>query len=148
MPTLTDRASHLATKAARSVPTAEQSAKGLGWFSLALGLTELLAARKLTGALDVRGKEPIVRAMGLREIASGALIARDKRKGAWSRVAGDALDVAALAAVFPGNRRKRNVAIALGAVAGAGLLDLVTARALGKRPTVKRSGAKQAAVTA
>jgi hypothetical protein len=105
----------------------------MGWFSLALGLTEVLAARKLTSALDIRGREGFVRAMGLRELASGGMIARDRRKGMWSRVGGDVLDIATLAAVFPGNRRKRNLGIAIGAVAGATLIDVFTARALQRR---------------
>ena len=133
MPSISDKASRLATRAGRSVPSAERSAKGLGWFSLGLGLTELLAARPLTRALGVPGKVGLVRAFGLREIASGALIARNHRAGTWSRVAGDALDVAALAAALPGNRRKRTVGLALGAVAGAALLDVLTARALSKK---------------
>lgn len=123
----------LATRAGRALPGPESSAKGLGWFSLGLGLTELLAARRLARVLGVPGKTGLVRAFGLREIASGALIARNRRAGMWSRIAGDALDVAALAAALPRNRRKRNLGFALGAVAGAALLDIVTARALGKK---------------
>jgi hypothetical protein len=135
---LTKKAAKLAPHAkavARSAanPNAPAAAKGMGWFSLALGLTEVLAARKLTSALDIRGREGFVRAMGLRELASGGMIARDRRKGMWSRVGGDVLDIATLAAVFPGNRRKRNLGIAIGAVAGATLIDVFTARALQRR---------------
>lgn len=130
-------APHAKSIASLAVPSAPAAAKGMGWFGVALGLTELLAARKLTGALDIRGREGIVRAMGVREIASGALIARDRRKGMWSRVGGDVLDVATLAAVLPGNRRKRHIGLALGAVAGATLLDVLTARALQRRKTAQ-----------
>lgn len=138
MPTLTDRATRLAPHAKAVIrsaasPSPASAAKGLGWFGIALGLTELLATRKLTRGLDIRGHEGFVRAMGLREIASGVLIARNRRQGMWSRVGGDALDLVALAAVFPGSGRKRNVGLALGAVAGAALLDVLTARALERR---------------
>jgi hypothetical protein len=124
---------HAKALARSASPGAPTAAKSMGWFGVALGLTELLAARKLTGALDIRGREGVVRAMGVREIASGALIARNRRRGMWSRVGGDVLDVAALAAAFPGNRRKRNLGLALGAVVGATLVDVLTARALQRR---------------
>jgi hypothetical protein len=139
MPSLSYTANRIvpeAKKLARSAPSASATAKGMGWFGLALGLTELLAARKLTRALDLRGRETFVRAMGLREIASSVLIGRNRRQGMWSRVGGDALDIAALAAVLPGNSRKRNVGLALGAVVGATALDVLTARALQKREAV------------
>jgi hypothetical protein len=40
-------------------------ARGLGVFSFALGLYELLAARSLTRALGMRGNETLVRAYGV-----------------------------------------------------------------------------------
>lgn len=149
MPTFTDTlakqtsqlAPHAKAVARSAAPSAPAAAKGMGWFGAALGLTELFAARKLTGALDIRGREGIVRAMGVRELASGALIARNRRRGMWSRVGGDVLDIAALAAVLPGNRRKRNVGLALGAVAGATLLDVLTARALQRREAARSEAA-------
>ena len=79
---------------ARSVATA------LGWFSLALGATELLAPRTLTRWLGMKGSEPLLRAYGLREIGTGIgiLTAREPAGWMWGRVAGDALDMATLLA--------------------------------------------------
>jgi len=48
----------------------------------------------------------------------------------WGRVAGDALDIATLAAQFEGNPRKGALMAALGAVAGATAMDVVTAQQL------------------
>lgn len=117
-----------------SLSAADSAAKGLGWFSLALGATELLAARRVTRTLGVEGHEGLVRAFGAREILAGVTsLSVDKRPGIWSRVAGDALDIGALALAFGGSKRKGNVGLALAAVAGVTLLDFVTARALDKR---------------
>ena len=111
---------------------AEAVAVGLGWFSIALGAAELLFAGPLCRALGMKGHEGLVRTYGVREIATGIgiLASGDKAPWLWGRVAGDALDLATLAAATPDNPRKANVAIACGAVAGAAMLDLGTARAL------------------
>ncbi|HYD23345.1 MAG TPA: hypothetical protein VEB68_01000 [Croceibacterium sp.] len=117
-----------------SLGAADKAAKGLGWFSLALGAAELLAAPRVTRSLGVAGHEGLVRAFGVREIVAGVTsLSVDKRPGIWSRVAGDALDLGALALAFAGSRKKGNVALALAAVAGVMLVDVVTARALDRR---------------
>lgn len=116
-----------------SLPSPEGMANQLTLMSLGLGLVELLAAPKVTKALGVPGYETLVRAFGVREIASGGLIRANRRAGTWSRVFGDALDIAALVAAFPGNNRKRNLGLALAFVGGAAALDFATARALDKR---------------
>lgn len=114
----------------RAVP--DRMAYALGWFSIGLGLAELLATRQLTRALGMEGKENLVRAYGVRELAAGMTsLSVDKTLGLWSRVAGDALDIATLLIAFNDeNPKKRNVAIALGAVAGVTLLDIVGAEGL------------------
>jgi hypothetical protein len=112
--------------------SAEAVAVGLGWFSIGLGVAELLFAGPLCRALGMKGHEGLVRTYGLREIATGVgiLTAEDKAPWIWGRVAGDALDIATLAAATPGSGEKANMAIAYGAVAGATMLDIGTARAL------------------
>ena len=40
-----------------SLGTADRMAKALGWFSIGLGLTELIAAERITRALGMEGKE-------------------------------------------------------------------------------------------
>jgi hypothetical protein len=118
----------------------DSAAKGLGWFSIALGLTELLGAERLTKALGMEGKEGLVRAFGARELVHGMLcLSVDDKLGAWSRVGGDALDIATLLAAYNDNNpKKHNVALALAAVAGVTLLDLATAQGLTVRHSPKR----------
>ena len=107
-------------------------AAGLGWFSIGLGLCELLAPQLLTRKLGRQGHEPLVRLYGLREIVTGIglLTATDHRPWLWARVGGDALDALTLL----GGRRGRhsrdgNLGRALVAVAGIAALDLVCAQA-------------------
>jgi len=108
-------------------------ARGLGWFSVGLGLAEMLAPRMLAEQLGMQGKEGLLRFYGTREVAVGVgiLMSDDPSPWIWGRVAGDALDLASLA---PGlnerNQRKGNVAIAIAAVAAVTALDCICAQAL------------------
>jgi hypothetical protein len=115
-------------------PGAHAVAHGLGWFSIALGMAEVAAPRTLTRALGMEGQESLVRAYGLREIATGAAIltAQDPKPWVWGRVAGDALDMATLGAGYRnGNEKSRTLGLALAAVAGVTALDVWCAQALG-----------------
>lgn len=77
----------------------QKVAKGLGCFSIDLGLAELVAPRKLCRALGGEGPDnaKIVRLFGVREIATGFGIlsqtARNRASWLWARVAGDAIDL-------------------------------------------------------
>lgn len=105
----------------------------LGWFSLGLGAAELLAPRALEGWLGVEGRKALVQGYGLREIGTGIGILTERRPAGWvwGRVAGDVLDLGTLAtALTPDNPRKRNVLLAMGAVAGVMALDVLCARQL------------------
>src|ERR1044072_8653470 len=78
---------------------AKRLAKGLGWFSIGLGLAELLAPRAIASISGVSNKHTgLIRLYGLREIAAGVTIFAQKHptEGVWSRVAGDALDLTSL----------------------------------------------------
>ena len=55
-----------------SLTAPDRLARGLGWFSLALGAVELMAPGHITRTLGLEGKEALVRAYGAREVASGA----------------------------------------------------------------------------
>jgi hypothetical protein len=103
--------------------------RALGWFSIGLGLAELLAPRRFTSAFGMEGRERLVRAYGIREVGAGMLsLSVDRQAGLWSRVAGDALDLATLmTALRDDNRKRDNVGLAIAAVAGVTLLDLVAA---------------------
>ena len=71
-------------------------ARGLGWFSIGLGLAEMLAPRMLGNQLGMEGKESLLRFYGAREMAAGVGILMSDNPGPWiwGRVAGDALDLA------------------------------------------------------
>jgi hypothetical protein len=123
-----------------SLGASDSLARGLGWFSLALGATELFAAERLASALGMQGKQSLIRAYGIREIGSGILsLSVDKQAGLWSRVAGDGLDIATLMTAFrPNNPKRENVGIALAMVLGVTLLDLVGAQGLSVRHSRRR----------
>jgi hypothetical protein len=111
-----------------------QVANGLGWFSIALGLTEILAARPLANALGMKSTA-LLRVFGVREIAAGIGLLTQTRKGPWiwARIAGDVLDVATLgsAALSTRSSKRGNAAIAMAAVAPVVALDIVCGERLG-----------------
>src|SRR5689334_5687642 len=109
-------------------------ARGLGYFSLGLGLIEVLAPRQLAGWLGMRGSENLLTGYGVREIATGVgiLFSDNPRPWLWGRVGGDALDLGTLAmGLGTSNRRRTNVVTAVLAVAGATALDVLSAQAYG-----------------
>lgn len=111
----------------------EGLAKGLGLFSIGLGLVELFAARPLCRRLGMDGHETLVRAYGAREVATGVaiLMSHDPTPWVWGRVGGDALDLATLAAGLDGDApRKGARLLAAAAVAGVAILDVVCAQGL------------------
>jgi hypothetical protein len=117
-------------------------ARGLGWFSVGLGLAELIAPGRLARVLGMEGREGLLRAYGARELAAGRMsLSVNKASGAWSRVAGDVLDIGTLLVAYNSdNPKKRNVGIALAAVGAITLVDFVVAQTLTARKV--RSGAE------
>ncbi|TIM80731.1 MAG: hypothetical protein E5Y60_02430 [Mesorhizobium sp.] len=110
-------------------------ARKLGWFSIALGIAELIASERIARALGMPGKGGVIRAYGAREVSSGILsLSVDKQSGLWSRVAGDGLDIGTLLWAFRHDNPKRdNVGLALVLVAGVTLIDLLTAQKVSAR---------------
>lgn len=116
--------------------SAHALARGLGWFSIALGMAELVAPRALTRMLGMEGHETMVQGYGAREIATGIAILSSEQPAPWlwGRVGGDVLDIGTLAAgLHEDNPKRGNVGLALAAVAGVTALDVLCASALGKR---------------
>jgi hypothetical protein len=115
-----------------AVPGPDRLAKGLGWFSIGLGVTQLLAPQVLTRTLGLRGREGLMRVFGAREIASGMLtLSTEKQAGMTSRVVGDLLDLAVLGAALGSHNRKRdNAGVALAMTAGLTLIDIAVRKAL------------------
>ena len=119
----------------RPDPATDALARGLGWFSIALGMAEITAPRRLARALGMDGHEPIVFAYGVREIVNGIgiLASDDPTPWIWGRVGGDALDIATVAAgMSGGNPRVANAAVALVSLLGITAVDLYCARSLGE----------------
>jgi hypothetical protein len=113
--------------------TPSERARGLGWFSIGLGLCELFGGRRLARALGLEGRERLIRLYGLREIATGVgiFVSGERAGWLWARVAGDALDLLTLgAALQADNPKRRNAVIAAGNVAAVTALDVITARQL------------------
>lgn len=112
--------------------------RGLGLFSLGLGLAEVAAPRMLARAIGVEPDSRTalaLRAFGMREIIAGVGVLLRPRSSLplWARVAGDALDLAAIG-YAAGARRTRIERLAAAAVAVAGVtaLDVIAGRRVGK----------------
>jgi uncharacterized membrane protein len=116
----------------------EQLAAGLGWFSVGLGVAELLAPGAVARGIGLRGRSTsrnLTRFCGLRELAAGVGILSERRPAVWmwSRVAGDVMDLALLGAGFMGRRTNRaRLAAAAAAVAGVTVVDALCAQRLGE----------------
>jgi hypothetical protein len=112
---------------------ADRVAKGLAWFSIALGVTEVVAADALAEWLGIEDQSWLLRLLGLREIGHGVGIMmqdtpRARGIAVWTRVGGDALDIAALAPALSAKNKKRgNALAAVLTVAGVTALDLFAA---------------------
>jgi hypothetical protein len=130
-------------------PHGERLARALGWFSLGLGLAEVVAPQgvaRLVGLEDDERNHRLLRGRGMREIASGLTILSQRRPapGVWSRVAGDAIDLALLTSALRSETAQRGrVVAATAAVLGVTAVDIYcgtrlhhTALATRRRPRV------------
>ncbi len=116
----------------------KQLSQGLGWFSIGLGLAELISPRRVAKTIGLSNHQHVLRTMGAREIASGLGILSGRRPGAWlwSRVAGDALDLGLLSSALRSHRNdRRRVIGAMAAVAGVAALDLLATVGQSKEDT-------------
>ena len=108
-------------------------AQGLGWFSIGLGVAELVAPEQLARFLGMEEHTHLIRAYGAREIATGIgiLTQEDPTPWMWGRVGGDALDLGTLAlGLNRDNPQRGNVGMAVAAVAGVTALDVMCAQRL------------------
>jgi uncharacterized membrane protein len=122
---------------------AEQLARFLGWFSIGLGITEIVAPRQLAEMIGVENKPGLFRLMGIREIGSGiAILTQEQPAGAvWSRVAGDMLDLALLGTQLDSNNPEREKTLAATmSVLGVTAVDLYTAKSLSQQSNGSSSG--------
>jgi uncharacterized membrane protein len=124
---------HMAMTAVEQRPSgtdrATQWARGLGWFSIGLGLTELLAPRQLARSIGLHeSRAGVLPWLGVRELVSGiGILAKNGSSAPWvrSRAFGDAIDLGLLGAAISSPRNDRGkLAIATAAVVGVTALDV------------------------
>ena len=112
----------------------ERVATALGWFSIGLGVAQVLAPREVSRLIGVGERNALMRACGVREIATGLGILTRERPAnwLWARVAGDVMDVALLSSALASDEDvdRGRVAAALAAVVGVGAADFIAGRAL------------------
>ncbi|WP_446219543.1 SRPBCC family protein [Micromonospora sp. IBHARD004] len=132
----------------------EGLARFLGWFSLGLGAAAIGArsrVSRLSGIDDSRTAQTVLQIAGVRELghAAALLVPRRAGWGAWTRVAGDAMDLAACGRALQGRRgeRRRRLAYATAAVAGITAVDLYTAVRVARRRRRPEGNEVHAAVT-
>ncbi len=123
-------------------------AQGLGWFSLGLGTAELFAPQAVARFLGMRDGVHLIQSYGVREMAAGIGLLTVQNAKPWmiARVGGDAIDIATLVAGFrKDNLKKGNVALALAAVLGVTVADVICAQSLNKHQQQLLGRQKQAA---
>ena len=117
----------------RSRSIHDELAAGLGYFSIALGIAEIVMPSTVRGLAGITTPDAVIRGYGAREIATGVaiLMSHDATPWIWGRVAGDALDIATVATASPerhgGEARKP---WALGALLAVTAIDLFCASSL------------------
>jgi uncharacterized membrane protein len=125
-------------------------ANGLGWFSVGLGVAELIAPDAVARLIGVR-RDPntlsILRAYGARELANGvAILSQPRHPGwMWSRVCGDAVDLLTLAQAERTDP-SRTLAATL-AVVGVTAVDVYCARQLSDGETRQYGSIQEVQVT-
>ena len=117
----------------RFAPDDRQLGQLLGWFSVGLGLAELLAPRAFGRAVGAGDHPALVRMMGVRQVVTGLGMLSERAPGnwAWARVAGDAMDLALLgAAASAPDADPRRLAAATAGVLGVAALDVYASQRL------------------
>jgi uncharacterized membrane protein len=117
----------------------------LGWFSIGLGLAELLMPRqvaRLIGIAPTKSAVNTIQAFGAREVGTGLAVLMSPHQAGpmWGRVAGDAIDLTFLgmATRLPGASPGRLTAAAL-AVSGVAVADAWAAAHLSRNNGTRRS---------
>src|SRR5579871_2369481 len=106
----------------------ERFANALGWFSIGLGLAEIVVPKQLGNLIGTSDHEGLMRGLGAREMAAGVgiLAQRQPAEWLWARVAGDFMDLALLGTALAKNKETRTrLAVATAAVGGVTALDII-----------------------
>jgi uncharacterized membrane protein len=127
--------------------TSAKTAKFLGWFSLGLGIPQLVSPGDVNRMIGVRD-DPVSRLwqriVGARELAAGAGIVPRRRptEFLWGRVAGDAMDLALLVKAFRAKRESTvRLTAATASVAGIAVVDAFTAGRFTADPEIEKQEA-------
>ncbi|MFB8829996.1 hypothetical protein ACE0DR_13285 [Azotobacter sp. CWF10] len=132
---------HSHTSATSSMATSDRVARGLGYFSIGLGLLELASPRLVTRSLGMEGAEALVRRRRPRDPH------RPRRAG--SEPHAGALGPRGRGCTGPGHPglgpvggqpRQGNVKAAMAVVLGTAMVDAMAARALSERHVRPRHG--------
>lgn len=116
----------------------ERYSRGLGWFSIGLGLAQVAAPGGVARLIGVRSavyNRALLRLIGVRELAAGVgLLSQPRTQGwLWARVGGDVMDLALLGIALLGRRGKNGrVRAAAAMVAGVTVMDVRAAQLLGR----------------
>jgi uncharacterized membrane protein len=116
---------------------ADRLAKFLGWFSVGLGITEVVFPKTLAKAIGAPKRPMLTRLMGLREITAGVGILNTPQPAAWvkARVWGDAIDLAMLMRSYGSDDSGAlRLTGATAMVAGVAALDVICAKELSQGP--------------
>ncbi len=122
----------------------EQIANGLGWFSIGLGLAEILVPKSFAKFIGAEGKHTAwIRLQGIREITAGIGILSNPMPAqwVWARVAGDVMDLASLGVAFASPKSNHTrLALSTAAVIGVTALDVLDAKKLSANaPEINRA---------
>ena len=116
----------------------EQLANFLGWFSVGLGVSQIIMPRVVSRICGVENENStLMRSIGIREITSGVgiLTQRKPTNWLWTRVAGDLMDLAMLGKTMSNGENKRGrTTFATAAVLGVLALDVLSAQQLASSP--------------
>jgi hypothetical protein len=139
-----ERVSHRFSPVGNQMPDVDDAefGRGLGWASIGIGLTEILApgqVNNLLGLEDTPDRRGALRVFGVRELAQGISILTEDRAnetmeaGVFARVAGDMIDSVALGVAATKTKRPFQFAVVTAMVLGIGLADALCAKRLAQR---------------
>jgi hypothetical protein len=118
-------------------------ARGLGLFSIALGVVEVLAPRAVARAAGIDSNPNLIRVRGLQEIVCGLGILTVRKSGPflWARVMGDGLDISGVtaAARTTSTSDRPRIAASLVALTSVTALDVYAATSIDARDRLLES---------
>jgi uncharacterized membrane protein len=128
---------------------AMRRARGLGWFSVGLGLAQVMAPRMLSRLVvgtDGVKRRRTMQAIGLRELAAGVNLLRQPRdsRWLWARVAGDVMDLALLGSAFRSRKaHPTRLATSIAAVVGVAALDYYTGKQISRQRRLEQEAGRR-----